>query len=322
MLFDENKNETKKEDNKEISWNKEKPNPNKINLTFNLDIKFKGIILNLYSSISNNKNNNINLNNNEYISIKITNPELKLLLNQEKCEFNLNIKAISLSPNKLKAGEKIIISNNYIKKQEVNIINSESNERQRNKDNSQILNNYSNYLTENNIDSNIGITGFLKKYNPNYLKQLKVIDKAMEKISTQQSHNSSRIEINNINNEEETIKSVYNYNTNREGNYTKFSKTIIETYEATPSLQKMELNRQKNEFHISQVINHYNNIKSKNKINNNNLNNNNKDSNIKNIPKPNTSRNQNNKIISTGKILPLNLFEIHANNSDDSDNNI
>ena len=39
----------------------------------------------------------------------------------------------------------------------------------------------------------------------------------------------------------------------------------------------MELNRQKNEFHISQVINHYNNIKSKNKINNqSNLNNSNK----------------------------------------------
>ena len=143
----------------------------------------------------------------------------------------------------------------------------------------------------------------------------------MEKISIQQSHNSSRIEINT----EEEIKSVNNYNTNRERNYTNFSKTIIETYEATPSLQKMELNRQKNEFHISQVINHYNNIKSKNKINNqSNLNNsnNNKDSHINNIPKPMTSRNQNNKIISTGKILPLNLLEIHSNNGNDSDNNI
>ena len=160
--LDEIKKETKKGDNKEISWNKENPNPNKIDLTFNLDIKLRGIILNLYSFISKNNNSNMNINNNEYISIKITNPDLKLTLNQEKCEFNLNIKTISLGPNKLKAGEKIIISNNSIKKQEVNIINSESNERQRNKDNTQILNNYTNYLTENNIDSNIGITGFLK----------------------------------------------------------------------------------------------------------------------------------------------------------------
>ena len=90
-------------------------------MTFNLDIKLRGIILNLYSYVSKNNNNNININNNEYISIKITNPDLKLTLNQEKCEFNLNIKTISLGPNKLKAGEKIIISNNSIKKQEVNI---------------------------------------------------------------------------------------------------------------------------------------------------------------------------------------------------------
>ena len=58
-----------------------------------------------------------------------------------------------------------------------------------------------------------------------------------------------------------------NYNTHRENNTTNFSQNIIKRYEATPSLQKMELNRQKNEFNISQAINHYNNTKSQSKLN-------------------------------------------------------
>ena len=318
--LDENQKEEKKVENIEKIWSKENPNPDKINLTFNIDIKIKGIILNLYSFIY-NRNKNKNLNNNEHISIKITSPEMKLNLNQEKCEFNINIKTITLSPNKLKAGEKIIIENTLIKKQEINIVNKESNNPQKNK-NHTILSNYSNYLTANDIDSNTGITGFMKKYNPNYTKQLKAIDKAMEKIYTQQSHNNSKVEINLENAEEKNKVNIYhNFNTNRERNYTNFSNSIMGAYEATPSLQKIELKRQKNEFNISQAINHYNSTKTKSKLNNLNNSSLNQNNNIKNIPKSNTTRNQNNKIISTGKILPLNLLEIHSNNNNDLDNN-
>ena len=317
--LDENQTEEKKVENMEKIWSKENPNPDKINLTFNIDIKIKGIILNLYSFIY-NRNKNKNLNNND-ISIKITSPEMKLNLNQEKCEFNINIKTITLSPNKLKAGEKIIIENSLTKKQEINIVNTESNNHQKNK-NHTILSNYSNYLTANDIDSNTGITGFMKKYNPNYTKQLKAIDKAMEKIYTQQSHNNSKVEINLENAEEKNKVNIYhNFNTNRERNYTNFSNSIMGAYEATPSLQKIELNRQKNEFNISQAINHYNSTKTKSKLNNLNNSSLNQNNNIKNIPKSNTTRNQNNKIISTGKILPLNLLEIHSNNNNDLDNN-
>ena len=312
--IDENKNEEKKGENKEIIWTKENPNPDKINLTLNIDIKIKGIVLNLYSFIYNKNKNVKNINNTEYISIKIINPDLKLILNQEKCEFVLNIKTITLSPNKSKTGEKIIIETNLLKKQETNIATTESSHRQRNKNNNNIL---SNYLTANDIDSNTGITGFMKKYNPNYSQQLKVIDKAMEKIYTQQSHNNSRTEISKEDIEEKNkVNSNYYTNTNREKNFTSFSKSIIDKYEASPSLQKMELNRQKNEFNISQAINHYNNTKSQTKSNHlNNLSTTN-DNSIKNIPRPNTTRNQNNKIISTGKILPLNLLEINSNNND------
>ena len=323
----EEENNKGKEENKngvgDISWTREEPNPDKINLTLNIDIKIKGINLNLNPGISSIKDI-ININN-EYIYIKILNPDMKLILSQEKCEFYFNIKTIILSPNKLKSGEKLIITNNNpIKKQEINIETEPNNPRQRNK-NSTLLNNYTNYLTANEIDSNYGITGFMKKYNPNYSKQLKVIDKAMEKIATQQSHNNSRSEINTENNEtnsiteKEKVKITINYKTNRNGNYTNFSKNIIETYEATPSLQKMELNRQKNEFKISQAINHYNSTKAQSHLNSNNNNH------IKNIPKPNnninTTRNQNNKITSTGKILPLNLLEI-VSNYNDIENNI
>ena len=317
--IEENKNEDKKGENKEITWSKENPNPDKINLTLNIDIKIKGISLNLYSFIYNRNKNTNNLNNTEYISLKITNPDIKLILNQEKFEFILNIKTILLGPNKLKAGEKIIIENNLLKKQETNISTSESSHRQRNKINNNIL---TNYLTANDMDSNTGITGFMKKYNPNYTQQLKVIDKAMEKIYTQQSHNSSKAEISMeaIEEKNKANNDNHNYKTNREKNYTSFSKNIIEKYEASPSLQKMELNRQKNEFNISQAINHYNNTKSQSKSNHLNYSNTNKDNNINNIPKPHTARNQSNKIITTGKILPLNLLEINFNNSSDLEN--
>ena len=320
--LDENKNKDNNDKKEKDVWCKEKPNPDKINLSLNIDIKIKGINLNLFPIISSNKEIN------EFISIKLTNPDAKIILSEEKFEINFTIKNILLGPNKLKTGEKLLIlnnnnhtNNNIIananKKPELSLnINTESNSRQRNKNN--LLNNYTNYLTANDIDSNTGITGFMKKYNPNYSRQLKVIDKAMENINkssnNQQSHNSS---FNNTNPENKE-----NYYTNRENNgHTNFSKNIIKTYEASPGLQKLELNRQKNEFNISQAINHYNIAKSQSKLNFT-------DSNIKNnIPKPenknisNTTRNnQKNKIISTGKILPLNLLEIYSDNIDDNNN--
>ena len=314
--LDQNKNQDNANKKEQDTWCREKPNPDKINLSLNIDIKIKGINLNLFSPISSNKDIN-----NDYISIKISNPDMKLILCQEKFEINFNIKNIILTPNKLKSGEKLLISNNtnnntINKKTELSLnINTEPNSvniKQRNRNN--ILNTYSNYLTANDIESNIGITGFMKKYNPNYSRQLKVIDKAMENINksnNQQSHNSS---FNQSNNQENISNN--NYYTNRDsitrGN---FSKNIMKTYEAIPSLQKLELNRQKNEFNISQAINHYNIAKSQSKLNNTEFN-------IKNnIPKPenkhisNTARtSQKNKIISTGKILPLNLLEINSNN--------
>ena len=210
--------------------------------------------MNLHPFISSSKDIN------DFIIIKIANPDLKFILSQEKFEFNFSIKEIILGPNKLKSGEKLIISNNIIKKQEINI-NTEPN---RNQKNNNIINSYSNYLTENDLDSNTGITGFMKKYNPNYSNQLKVIDKVMEKIndnakrnSRHQSHNNSFAENNtentenNItqnNKEKDKAKINKNYNSSRENISTNFSQNLINTYEATPSLLKMELKRMEGNY--------------------------------------------------------------------------
>ena len=85
--FDENKNKENKENinntkDKNI-WSREKPNPDKINLGLNIDIKIKGINLNLFSNISSINNNKDN-NNNDFISFKLMNPDFKLILSQEK----------------------------------------------------------------------------------------------------------------------------------------------------------------------------------------------------------------------------------------------
>ena len=76
--LNENKNKDNNDKKEKDVWCKEKPNPDKINLSLNIDIKIKGINLNLFPIISSKKEIN------EFISIKITNPDAKIILSQEK----------------------------------------------------------------------------------------------------------------------------------------------------------------------------------------------------------------------------------------------
>jgi len=83
-----------------------------------------------------------------------------------------------------------------------------------------------------------------------------------------------------------------------------FIKIIIKDYEPAPILQKMELIRHKNEFNISQMINHYNNnkmhqrYKTSNKLEQNSLRlNSNLTENNEQKKQVNTARYQNLKII-------------------------
>jgi hypothetical protein len=119
---------------------------------------------------------------------------------------------------------------------------------------------------------------------------------------------------------------------------TSFAREIISKYEGTPQVQKIELKRQKKNFHISQEINEYNLKKARQRsLNNNNSTIHNSSSNILNTSNYNSNQNNTNKttrtkpsissipiqkykpkgpdtqIISTGENIPLNLFEISSN---------
>ena len=328
----ENEKEDKKkeqqyiDDNGKPIWSKEKPNPDNINLIFNVDIKVKGLNLNLYPFIASKDST-------EFINIKIKNLDSKIILNNEKFELNFSVKDVIFGPSKLNSGEKVIITNNSIKRRR-----SSNNF---NNDNSFNKNNYSNYLTENDVDSNMGINGLLKKYNPNLNQQLNALDKAMKKINNNDSQsNSNEMNKRKINSErnndkknfEEIEQSKISNNSSRDNQYTKvknnnFTKNLIRNYEPTPIVQKMELNRQKNEFNISQAINQYNNTKSFQKSKSPEIENNNDKNNFNSsgIPYPkrnntafnnNTltrnSKNQNTEIVPTGQVIPLNLFELSS----------
>jgi hypothetical protein len=125
--------------------------------------------------------------------------------------------------------------------------------------------------------------------------------------------------------EDKDVQSICNSNYSRIKNIN-FSKKIIKDYEPTPTLQKMELIKQKNEFNISQMINHYNNnkmhqrYKTSNKFEQNSLrlNSNLTDNNEqqKQVSTARIPRTQNNfEINHTGKVIPLNLFEIFSNSN-------
>ena len=318
IIYDEN--------NKPI-WSRENPNPDNINLIFNIDIKLKGLNIHLYPFISSKDNN-------DCISIKINGLDSKILLSKNKFELSFNVKNLIFGPNKLNMGEKVIIKRRRNSNSFANIDNSNVNSFDKNANYK-----YNNYLTSNDIDSNMGINGLLKKYNPNLNQQLNILDKAMKTINkgnndTQSNHNVINSERNNgKKNFDEKENSLNTFNTYRENQFAKnknnnFTKNLINNYEPNPTIQKMELNRQKNEFNISQAINQYNNTKSFQKYNT--VNNMASDkTNISSIPYPKKSNNsfyQNNnsslmtnntncEMVSTGQNTPLNLIEIYSDNN-------
>ena len=322
------KNGKNNSENETPKWSKENPNPDNINLSLMIDIKIKGLNLNLHPFISSNSNDG-------FICIKINNFDSKINLSKDNIDTNFSVKNIVLGPSKLTMGEQVVISNNLMKKRDMNLNNSKYNNKTTRNNNI----NYSNYLILDDADSNMGFTGFLKKYNPNYNKQLNIIDKAMENINTKSKKSKDSLTETNLetrkqnNNkvgeqkdgEDKDAQSICNSNYSRIKNIN-FSKKIIKDYEPTPTLQKMELIKQKNEFNISQMINHYNNnkmhqrYKTSNKFEqnslrlNSNLTENNEQK--KQVSTARIPRTQNNfEINHTGKVIPLNLFEIFSNSN-------
>ena len=322
----EDVNKLKEEENKEKEKEKEEElNPNNIELFLSFSFAIKGININFHSSIKDI--------NREYISLKIIGIESKLNSSPNLFDVNMSIKNINISPNKLIMGENLIINSKRkkildIKNNNTNNIKYEKNE----------------YTQMYEIEENSGLFGLIKRYNPNYEKKVKMIDNVLDKIESesraesramseidmkeftskfQSKNKDSRKNINldsnnNIkNNNNQIIRpSLYNNNNNKMQKNGSFVNKIISNCEASPIVQKMELNKQKKEFSISQAINEYNNRKTHERISLRIPSN--KSSQITGVlysKNQNDKFNNNNDIISTGKKIPLNFIDISAGDS-------
>ena len=302
-------NENEKKDEEPI-------NPDNIELFLSFNFAIKGININFHTSIKDI--------NREYITIKLIGIESKLNSSSNLFDINTSIKNISISPNKLIMGENLIINTRRKKISEIknNNIKYEKND----------------YAQLYDIEDNSGLFGLIKKYNPNYEQKVKMIDNFLDKIESE-----SRVEsraMSEIDMKEFTPKFIQNKNRNtrkniiiedknnqiRPSNYNNnninnnrmpkngsFVNKIISNYEASPTLQKMELTKQKKEFSISQAINEYNNRKTHERISLR-LPNNNKSAQITGIlfSKNQNGNTNNNDVISTGKKIPLNFIEVSS----------
>jgi hypothetical protein len=317
----------KKSENKDEEKN-DNLNPDNVVLFAIGDILIKGMNLNIHSSI-----NLSNKDYKEYISFNATGIEVKINLSQNQFDLNSSIKSITIFPNNVIVGDKLIINTNYKKREQITDT-MPSNEQNR-------------IATMYDIDENTGLVGLVKKYNPNYDQKIKMIDNALDKIIPKSKMGSrapseadfsefeNNFKFKNKNNYNDDTSSNFikfknnNYynnqkspfklvsNTNSKFNFTQipknfsFAKQIISNYEGTPTIQKMELKKQKNEFSISQAINEYNRRKTHERATlKSGKNPSNKIIGV--IHSKNTSHSQ---IVSTGKNVPLNLLEISSNNT-------
>ena len=330
---DMNSNELKKLKEKNNDHKDDELNPDNVILSLIGEILIKGININFHSGIGNTDN--------DYMTAKIVGVEIKINTSPNKFDISTNFTNISIFPKNIIIGESLVINSN-IRRREQNAQKTQTNNEQ------------NKFFPIYDVEENTGLVGLLKKYNPNYDKNIKIIDSALDKISTKSRAESRAVSevdfteytpkfsgIKNNNNNHITTKIEYDIpfkvdkqssplkiQSNNSNNFNKykmpknnsFAKQIISNYEATPILQKMELNKQKNEFSISKAINEYNRRKIQDKAA------------FKSGKNPSSevtgiifSKNQNkndiissNQIVSTGKTIPLNLFEISSNNNSKS----
>ena len=152
-------------------------NPDKINISYNSEIKIKGLNINLHPSVKNS--------NSDFTSLKINDINIKISLLKTQFDFSIACKSINLGPNKLSIGEKVLISNSSRTKKEQQKANFQLNNYN---SNDYMENSYSRIL--DNIEENTGLSGLVQKYNPNYKLKLKLIDDALEKIGNSRKKNS------------------------------------------------------------------------------------------------------------------------------------
>ena len=255
-----------------------------------IEMLIKGFIINLHPSL----NRNIDINNN--IVINFSGIDIKIGISPEQFNFNLGLQTIDIGTRELIYGERVILCPTSYR---TNLLNQDKG----------IYN--SNIIitpTDNNINTiheqqkrEAGLTGLIKKFNPNHEEKIKIIDDALSKIGDEPKNIKNFYYEYNTNNKTTTLRNRPNIllNSNAtvngfnkinnlrksyvtkigESNYysgkprnSSFAKTIIENFNETDLRLKQKLNKQKNELNISQAINNYNTNNS-NKRNNTPLNN-------------------------------------------------
>ena len=249
-----------------------------------------------------NKNNNINkvisgnINSNNYNQIiPMRDVDENIGLNGLVKKFNpyyeQKLKIIDIALDKLSGGFKSSDSRS-ISEMEINYENNINNNNRNNNN----IKNYNNFQERNSFYKETVIHNTKNKNDNN----IKFIKKNTPKSPIHIPKNSNFCEnFVNKNNKHQAPRNV------------SFAKQVLNNCEATLTVQKMEIKRQKNEINISQAINDYNNRKSRERFS------------IKNDLKKSNAMSENsfykektkneNIIIQTGEIIPLNFIEIFSN---------
>ena len=230
------------------------PNPDNIIISFIGEFLIKGVNIYLHPNISNKVK--------EFTVIKINGIEVKLNVSREKFIMKFGIKNIGIGPSNLIIGERVSLSNEYSKRHTNNKLN---------KNNNDLLSNQSfskSVISINRPEEN-GISKLIKKYNPQYEKNLKVMNEAFNKIGDQNKtkrndeHNNN-INKNNIKNQTNLIGKAPDNKNKNQTEKNSFLSTFIKGNDIhNTALEIKELNKEKNNFSVSQLINSFNNNKIK-----------------------------------------------------------
>ncbi len=329
------------------NYKKELINKKYSNFSSTIEILIKGMVINMHPSI----NRNVDIKNS--IIINFSGIDLKLGLSPDQFNFNLGLGSLDIGPSDRIYAERIILCPTSYRE---NITN---------KDNENIMPNNNLIITpgnDNDINSandtekrEAGLTGLMKKYNPNYENKIKIIDDALSRIERAPTYNISisptkkkyfsRQRNTNLLNSTENSKffsstvfkksyeckegedfipdNIYNKPRN-----TSFTKNIINKFTETDMNLKNKIKKQKNELKISQAINNYNsNILQKSLFNSQfkNLDNNNLEKSLASInlrftnkfvfPSKKTYYKSNNSSVNKTNKTPHNLLEVYSNSS-------
>ena len=258
------------------NYKKDLVNKKYSNFSSTIEVLIKGMVINMHPSI----NRNVDIKNS--IIINLSNIELKLGLSPDQFNFNLGLGSLDIGPSDRIYAERVILCPTSYRE---NISN---------KDNESIIPNNNLIITpgnDNDINSvndiekrEAGLTGLMKKYNPNYEDKIKIIDDALSKIEKAPTYNISISPTkkkyfsrgrNKLLNSYETP--IFNSNTVFKKTYevkegedfisdnayskprnTSFTKNIISKLTETDMNLKNKIKKQKNELKISQAINNYN----------------------------------------------------------------